>query len=69
MVLEKIEEALKRSGFSKEETQEFLSYTSYQQQCKCLAIKRQKLLDKVHKQEKQITNLDYLKYQMKKNRK
>lgn len=64
MVLEKIEEVLKQSGFSKQECQEFLDCTSYQQQCQCLGIKRQKILDDIHKKEKQITNLDYLKYKI-----
>ena len=66
--METLEEILKLSGLNKEERQEFLDCPSYQEQRIYLDNKRKKLLDNVHKQEKQITNLDYLKYKMEKEK-
>lgn len=67
----KLIENLKDSGFDEKEIKEFMELyknCSLDSQCKCLQIKRKKLLDKVHKNEKYIDCLDYLKYSLEKDR-
>lgn len=66
---EDLEENLKDAGFDEEEIKDFMELwneSNLHEQCKCLAKKRKILLDKVHKSEKQITCLDYLKYKLEK---
>lgn len=70
--LDSIKENLYDAGFNKEETEKFIEYEECQNwkcQCICLDKKRKQLLDDVHRSEKQITNLDYLKYKLEKERK
>lgn len=67
-----LEENLKDAGFNEEEIKDFMELWNNSdliEQCECLDEKRKKLLDKVHKSEKQITCLDYLKYKLEKEQK
>lgn len=61
----KLLEVLNDSGFSENEIEEFIKiYKSggLKEQCECLQKKRKKLLDKIHKNEKNISCIDYLDY-------
>ncbi len=67
--LKEIIENLKDGDFTDEEIQEFIKLhkaKDLEGECKCIAKKRKKLLDKVHKNEKCISCLDYLTYQIEK---
>ena len=58
---------LKDAGCSHEMIKQFLCYEEegqIQEQLDLLSVQRQKLLDKVHKEEKKIVCLDYLVYQI-----
>ncbi len=65
--METLKELLQESGFTKAEQQQFLTL-NHKEQDRYIINKRKELLDKVHKQERQIMNLDYLKYKMEKNK-
>ena len=63
--LEKLLDNLKEADLSDEEIKEFVELyknSSLDKQCECLTRKRKKLLDKIHKNEHWINNLDYLKF-------
>lgn len=63
---------LQEVGFTKTEMDNFLACQQEQDwigQQKCLEEKREKLLTEVHKQEHQISCLDFLKYKLEKGRK
>lgn len=67
--LNELYENLKDAGFSASEIKEFLELyenSTFDSQCECLFKKRKKLLDDVHKNEKCIDCLDYLKYSLEK---
>lgn len=65
--METLKELLQESGFTKEEQEQFLTL-NHKEQDRYIISKRKEILDKVHKQERQIMNLDYLKYKMEKNK-
>ncbi len=56
--LEKLLDNLKEADLS----DELYKNSSLDKQCECLTRKRKKLLDKIHKNEHCINNLDYLKF-------
>lgn len=67
--IKKLIENLNDAGFDETEIKEFMELyknSTPEKQCECLRIKRKKLLDKVHKSEKCIECLDYLKYSLEK---
>lgn len=67
---ENLEINLKDAGFNEEEIKEFielLNNNNLFEQKQYLDEKRKSLLDKVHKSEKQIMCLDYLKYELEKD--
>lgn len=67
--IDKLIENLKDAGFDETEIKEFMDLynnSTLNNQCECLKKKRKKLLDKVHKNEKCIDCLDYLKYSLEK---
>lgn len=69
--MKNIEQKLKDIGFTPKETKQYLKHendNNFKGQCECLNQKRQKHLENIHKEEKQITNLDYLKYTLEKER-
>lgn len=69
--VDKLIENLKDSGFDETEIKEFMDLynnSTLDSQCECLKKKRRKLLDKVHKNEKCIDCLDYLKYSLEKDK-
>lgn len=60
---------LKDAGCSRRDIEQFLALDQAgrtQEQLALLALHRQKLLDKVHAEEKRINCLDYLVYQLRK---
>ncbi len=62
---------LKDAGCSHEMIKQFLCYEEegqIQEQLDLLSVQRQKLLDKVHREEKKIVCLDYLVYQIEKQK-
>ena len=64
-----IKENLKDAGFNESEITEFLilyKNSNLKEQCDCLLKKRKKLLERVHKEEKYMSCLDYLKYKIEK---
>ena len=66
-----IEERLKDIGFNEKEAKKFIecqNSNNFKGQCECLDKKRKMILDNVHKEEKQIINLDYLKYNLEKEK-
>lgn len=67
-----IKNTLQDVGFTQKEMDNFLKYQQEQDwlgQQKCLEKKRKRLLTEVHKQGYQIACLDFLKYQLEKERK
>lgn len=67
--LEKLKTTLKDAGFDEDEIKEFMELyknSTIDNQCECLKKKRKKLLDKIHKNEKCIACLDFLKYSLEK---
>lgn len=69
--MEKLIENLKDAGFDEPEIKEFMELyenSTPENQCNCLQKKRNELLDKVHKSEKCIDCLDYLKYSLEKEK-
>ena len=68
---EMLRQNLKDAGCSHEMIKQFLCYEEegqIQEQLDLLSVQRQKLLDKVHKEEKKIVCLDYLVYQIEKQK-
>lgn len=64
-----IKTKLKDIGFTLKEIENFVNcQNNFKKQCELLDYKRKKILDAIHKEEKQITNLDYLKYTLEKER-
>lgn len=69
--MEKLIENLKDAGFEETEIKEFIELyknNTPENQCECLQKKRKKLLDKIHKSEKCLDCLDYLKYSLEKEK-
>lgn len=67
--VQKLIENLKDAGFNENEIKEFIELyknSTPENQCECLQKKRNQLLNKVHKSEKCIDCLDYLKYAIEK---
>lgn len=67
--VDKLLENLKDAGFGEAEVKEFMDLynnSTLDNQCECLQKKRNKLLKKVHKNERYIDCLDYLKYSLEK---
>ena len=67
--LEKLKTTLNDAGFDEDEIKEFMELynnSTVDNQYECLKKKRKKLLEKIHKNEKCITCLDYLKYSLEK---